>query len=95
MFIYCNSWQFVAYTLILSSLIYSIQLGSFRSGNMFLYTLLSYYCGLLGMGWFEFYYFHLAILEVPVMILMLMGIANVENRFREKIRQKHLVELKK
>lgn len=61
---------------------------------MFLYTLLSYYCGLLGMGWFEFYYFHLAILEVPVIILMLMGIANVENRFREKIRQKHLVELK-
>ena len=46
------------------------------------------------MGWFEFYYFHLAILEVPVIILMLMGIANVENRFREKIRQKHLVELK-
>lgn len=80
---------------ILSSLIYSIQLGSLRSGNMFLYTLLSYYCGLLGMGWFEFYYFHLAILEVPVMILMLMGIANVENRFREKIRQKHLVELTK
>lgn len=95
MFIYCNSWQFIAYTLILSSLIYSIQLGSLRSGNMFLYTLLSYYCGLLGMGWFEFYYFHLAILEVPVMILMLMGIANVENRFREKIRQKHRVELKK
>jgi hypothetical protein len=28
-------------------------------------------CGLLAMGWFEFYYFHLVVFELPCIVLAL------------------------
>lgn len=79
MYIYCNSFQFIAYTLIVSTYFYSIKLLALHSGNVFIYTILCYYCGLLAMGWFEFYLFHLSILEVPIMILIFMAICKLEN----------------
>lgn len=87
MYIYCNSFQFIAYTLIASTYFYSIKLVAMHSGNVFIYTILCYYCGLMAMGWFEFYLFHLSILEVPIMILIFMLICKLENKLTNRINE--------
>lgn len=86
MYIYCNTWQFVAYTLTASTLMYAIKLVAMGTGNLYVYAILCYYCGLMAMGWFEFYLFHLAAFEVPVVCLLLMVIEKVEIYFKAKIK---------
>lgn len=72
MYIYCNVFQFVIYTWIVSTFIYLIRLLALHNRNVFTHAILSYYCALLAMGWFEFYFFHLAVIEVPLITILLM-----------------------
>ena len=78
MYIYCNSFQFVCYTLIFSFIMYSVKLIAHHSESVFVYAILCYYCGLLAMGWFEFYFFHLAVLEVPIITMILFLITKIK-----------------
>lgn len=81
MYIYCNSFQFVSYAIISSTILYTIKLIALHSGNIFIYVILCYFCGLLAMGWFEFYFFHLSIIEVPILTLLCMIISKAEYQF--------------
>jgi hypothetical protein len=71
LYIYTDYGQFTLYTLTISSLLYVLKAVSLITNNIYLSFILFYYCGLLAMGWFEFYFFHLSIIEVPVLIGML------------------------
>lgn len=72
LYIYTNWLQFVLYTLSLSSLLYLIKLCTMKYNNIFIYTIYFYECSLLAMGWFEFYFFHLAAIEIPILSLFLL-----------------------
>lgn len=93
MHIYCNPWQFVLYTLVASTVLNLIQLMARAKGDVFIYAILCYFCGLMAMGWFEFYLFHLAIIEVPLITLLLMALAHWENDFNLRIHHEHTTKL--
>lgn len=71
LYIYTDYGQFTLYALTISFLLYVLKAVSLITNNIYLSFILFYYCGLLAMGWFEFYFFHLSIIEVPVLIGML------------------------
>lgn len=69
LYIYSDAWQFITYTLCLSTFIYSWKAITLVRRNVYLDIILFYYCGLLAMGWFEFYFFHLDAIEIPLITL--------------------------
>lgn len=71
LYIYSNNLQFALYTLGLSALIYTLKVMSAKYNNIYTNTVYYYFCALLAMGWFEFYFFHLDVIEIPVMIALL------------------------
>lgn len=72
LYIYSDFLQFITYTLILSTFIYSWKVMAMMKQSIYLYVILFYYCGLLAMGWFEFYFFHLDTIEIPLITLFYM-----------------------
>ena len=73
--IYTNPLSFATYTLVASSFIYFWKMLATMTRNIYIYTILFYYCGLMAMGWFEFYMFHLSAIEVPLIALFYAWIA--------------------
>lgn len=71
LFIYTDHLQFCLYSLGLSTLCYTLKVLSQRVGSIYTNAVYCYFCGLLAMGWFEFYFFHLDVIEIPVMIVLL------------------------
>lgn len=70
--VYTNPGQFIFVTLLLSTVIYSLKVLSIRFGNIYLNIIYFFECAMLCMGWFEYYFFHLDVIEVPVMTLIVM-----------------------
>jgi len=70
LYIYSNSFSFVLYTLFLSTFLYLLRIGSVRMGSLYLHTIYFFMLMLLAMGWFEFYFFHLMVIEIPIIILL-------------------------
>ena len=64
--IYTNALEFATYTITISSFFYLWKILAILFRNIYLHAILFYYCGLLAMGWFEFYFFHLSIIEIPI-----------------------------
>lgn len=71
LFIYTNYVQFCLYTMGLSAFCYFMKVVSMKFRNVYTDTVYFYFCGLLAMGWFEFYFFHLDVIEIPAMIVIL------------------------
>ena len=71
LYIYTNHLQFCLYSFGLGFFSYFLKLMTSRYRNVYLNTVFYYFCALLAMGWFEFYFFHLDIIEIPVMIFLL------------------------
>ena len=69
LYIYSDAWQFITYTLFLSTFIYAWKVATIFRQSVYLDIILFYYCGLLMMGWFEFYFFHLDTIEIPLITL--------------------------
>lgn len=69
LYIYSDAWQFITYTLFLSTFIYAWKVAAILRHSVYLDIILFYYCGLLMMGWFEFYFFHLDTIEIPLITL--------------------------
>lgn len=70
LFIYSDAWQFITYTLCLSTFIYAWKAAALIKRSVYINIILFYYCGLLAMGWFEFYFFHLDAIEIPLITLL-------------------------
>ena len=75
LYIYTTPLSFATYTLVASSFIYFWKMLATMTRNIYIYTILFYYCGLMAMGWFEFYMFHLSAIEVPIVALFYAWIA--------------------
>lgn len=71
LFIYTGYLQFALYVMGLSLFCYFLKILGDRFPNVFTNLIYYYFCALLAMGWFEFYFFHLDIIEIPVMIILL------------------------
>ena len=84
LFIYSDAWQFITYTLFLSTFIYAWKAAALIKQNIYINVILFYYCGLLAMGWFEFYFFHLDAIEIPLITLFYAWLAQQESGDRRK-----------
>lgn len=82
LYIYSNWIQFSVYIVFLSTLLYMMKIFTIKYNNVFVLTAFFYECSLLAMGWFEFYFFHLAALEIPILSLILMALCSL--RFKAK-----------
>lgn len=81
LYIYTDTIQFVVYLLLSSSLMYFLKCATIKWNNIYVYVIYFFECGLLAMGWFEFYFFHLVVFELPVIMLLLWL---VQSLLREK-----------
>ena len=61
-----------------STLIYFWKMLSVMTRNIYIHSILFYYIGLMAMGWFEFYLFHLSAIEVPLIALFYAWLARKE-----------------
>ena len=82
LYIYSDAWQFITYTLFLSTFIYAWKVATILRRSVYLDIILFYYCGLLMMGWFEFYFFHLDTIEIPLITLFYGWLARQERGMR-------------
>ncbi|MCM1311417.1 MAG: DUF6337 family protein [Bacteroides sp.] len=85
LYIYSNCIQFIVYTLFLSTLMYMIKIFTIKYSNIFIYIIYFYECALLAMGWFEFYFFHLAALEIPILSLLLLCFVSLKLKKEESL----------
>ncbi len=60
--------SFAAYIIVLSTICYSIRIVTMLHKNIYTYIIYFFVCALLFMGWFEFYFFHLIVFELPVIV---------------------------
>lgn len=75
--IYCNPTKFIIVTLFLSFTIYLIRVLAVKFNNLYMNVIYFYQCSLLSMGWFEYYFFHLDAIEVPLMTLLIWGVVYI------------------
>lgn len=71
LYINSNLVEFTLYILFLSTSVYLIKIAMLRYNNMYCYTIYFFYCALLFMGWFDFYFSGLIIYEFPIIVLLL------------------------
>lgn len=71
--IYVNTsiFEFVALVLLFSAMMYMLKLWMMRSGSIYVALVFFFYVGMLMMGWFEYYFYHLPFLEIPVWVFLL------------------------
>lgn len=83
--VYTDPAQFAFVTLLLSSTLYLLRIIAVRFDNVFVNVIYFYQCALLAMGWFEYYFFHLDAIEVPVMTIIVMTIVMIFDSTQRKI----------
>lgn len=76
-YIYTNWLSFSLYTLVLSTMMYMLKVLALRSKNVYVNGIFFFECSLLAMGWFEFYFFHLTVVEIPVFFLVYALVASL------------------
>lgn len=71
--LYINSnWiGFGIYVFVLSSLMYLMRTAMVRFNSIYLNTVYFFFCGMLFMGWFDFYFSGVIVIELPIMLLLL------------------------
>lgn len=70
-YINANHVSFILTVLVISSIINLSKVLSIRYNGLYPNLILSYFCSLLFMGWFDNFYSQLAAIEVPALILVL------------------------
>lgn len=64
-----SSWiVFAIYTLFLSTCMYLMKVLMTRRNNIYLSTIYFFFCAMLFMGWFDFYFSGIIVLEFPVIV---------------------------
>ncbi len=71
LYINSNLVEFTLYILFLSTSVYLIKIAMLRYKNMYCYTIYFFYCALLFMGWFDFFFSGFIILELPLLTIFL------------------------
>lgn len=63
-----NPSEFVLVVLVISTLTNILRAICVTNRNLFFSMVTFYYCSLLAMGWFEYYFWHLSIIEIPIWV---------------------------
>ena len=71
LYINTSLFEFIALVLIFSFMMYLLKIWLMRSKSIFVALVYFFYAGMLIMGWFEYYFYHLPFLEVPAWIFIL------------------------
>jgi len=69
--VFSEPLQFVAVILFISVVTYLLRLFALMHDNVYMNVVYFYQCALLFMGWFDYYFGHLDVIEVPVMTFVL------------------------
>ncbi len=85
--IYINTsiFEFIILIMMFAFMMYLLKIWLIRSKNFFVALVYFFYVGMLVMGWFEYYFYHLPFLEVPAWIFILYIL------FRERSDKKELL----
>ena len=75
--VFSEPLQFVAIILFISAVTYLLRLLALMHDNVYVNVVYFYQCALLFMGWFDYYFGHLDVIEVPVMTLVVWGMASL------------------
>lgn len=74
-YIHTTAIQFVMVVMVVSSIYYIVKLLALKTRGLFVNLVYYFYLGMLCMGWFEIYFYHLQFFEVPAWIFILYLIA--------------------
>ena len=74
-YIHTTAVQFVMVVTVVSSIYYIVKLLALKTRGFFVNLVYYFYLGMLCMGWFEIYFYHLQFFEVPAWIFILYMIA--------------------
>lgn len=85
--IYVNSvggfWILVV--TIISSMVYLVRIWAIQSQSIYILAMDAWFCALLAMGWFEYYFFHVTTFEVPVFLILLYAVSHVSIHRKEAV----------
>lgn len=83
-YIYTNVVSFILYTLVLSTTMYLLKVWAMSGKNIYIKGVFFFECSLLAMGWFEFYFFHLTVIEIPIFFIVYSIIASFFSKRAQK-----------
>lgn len=75
----------ILYILLFSSFIYLIRFCTMRIQSIYVTAIDAWFCALLAMGWFEFYFFHVITFEVPIFILLIAVFDKIRIKRKEDV----------
>ena len=85
--IYVNSvggfWIFTV--TVISTMVYLVRLWAIQSQSVYILAMDAWFCALLAMGWFEYYFFHVTTFEVPVFLILLYAVSHVSVHRKEAV----------
>ncbi|MCR5395623.1 MAG: oligosaccharide repeat unit polymerase [Bacteroidales bacterium] len=84
LYLHCDAIEFVICTLGYSAFSYVIMCYAKIKGDLYSYLVYFFYAGLFALGWFEFYMWHLYIIEVPVFLFLIGFGVNYVRKFQYK-----------
>ena len=70
-YIHTTAIQFVIVVVMVSAINYVVKLVALKTRDFFVNIVYFFYLGMLCMGWFEIYFYHLQFFEVPVWVFIL------------------------
>lgn len=85
--IYANSmggfWIFTI--IVISSMVYLVRIWAIQSQSVYIVAMDAWFCALLAMGWFEYYFFHVTTFEIPIFLILLYALSHVSVRRKEAV----------
>lgn len=85
--IYANSiggfWIFTV--IVISSMVYLVRIWAIQSQSVYIVAMDAWFCALLAMGWFEYYFFHVTTFEIPIILIILYALSHVSVRRKEAV----------
>ena len=85
--IYANSiggfWIFTV--IVISSMVYLVRIWAIQSQSVYIVAMDAWFCALLVMGWFEYYFFHVTTFEIPIFLILLYALSHVSVRRKEAV----------
>ena len=85
--IYANSiggfWIFTV--IVISSMVYLVRIWAIQSQSVYIVAMDEWFCALLAMGWFEYYFFHVTTFEIPIFLILLYALSHVSVRRKEAV----------
>ncbi|MDR1592592.1 MAG: DUF6337 family protein [Prevotellaceae bacterium] len=71
---------YIVLLMVISSLFYGLRTVVLKKQNLFIYAIDAWLCAFLCMGWFDYYFHMLHVIEIPVFLLLLSAISRIKWR---------------